>query len=427
MLKMELKLNIRKSIEVYRRGLKVIPGVSQTNSKRPENYAPGAFPIFLQRGKGSHVWDVDGNEYIDYGMAMGPVNLGYAYPKVDEAVKKRLEEGLVFTLPHPLEVELAEELSKIVPCAEMSRFVKTGGEACACAVRVARAYTGKNIVLRCGYHGQHDVFNAGTKGVPPVFSKYLFAFKYNDLESLEKLLKENKDDVACIIMTATDRIPPKEGFLEGVRELADEYEAVLIFDEIVTGFRMALGGAQDYFQITPDMATFAKAMANGYPLAAYVGKKEIMKEITNCVLTTTYGGETASLAAALATIREIKEKNVIEYLWKMGEGLRNSLENIIKDIGINAEVGGWPPMNSIDFKEEDQEIERKMRLLFLQETAKRGVLLRPSAMFICYSHTVQDIDRTIVACNGALRIVNDAVKKGDLDARLETKDLASLV
>jgi len=315
-------------------------------------------------------------------------------------------------------------LSRIVPCAEMSRFVKTGGEACACAVRVARAYTSKNIVLRCGYHGQHDVFNAGTKGVPPVLSEYLYAFKYNELESLETLLREKKDDIACIIMTATDGIPPNEGFLEGVRELADEYDAVLIFDEIVTGFRMALGGAQEYFKVTPDIATFAKAMANGYPLAAYVGKKEIMKEVTNCVLTTTYGGETAALAAALATIQELKEKNVIEYLWKIGEKLRNGLKDIIKDIGINAEVGGWPPMNSIHFKEEDRETARKMQQLFLQETAKRGILLRPTAMFICYSHTAQDIDRTLVACKEALRMVKSSVK--DLDARLETKDMASL-
>jgi glutamate-1-semialdehyde-2,1-aminomutase len=423
-----LKLNIEKSIDFYRKGFNVIPGVSQTNSKRPENYAPGAFPIFLRRGKGSHVWDVDGNEYIDYGMAMGPIILGYAYPKVDEAVKKRLDEGLIFTLPHPLEIELAEELSKIVPCAEMSRFVKSGGEATACTVRVARAYTGKSIVLHCGYHGQHDVFNAGTKGVPPVLSKYLFSFEYNDLESLEKLLKVNKDDVACIIMTPTDSVtPPKEGYLKGVRELADEYDAVLIFDEIVTGFRMALGGAQEYFKVTPDMGAFAKAMANGYPIAAYVGKEDIMKEVTNCVLTTTYGGETASLAAALATIQELKEKNVIEYLWKMGERLRNGLKDIVEDIAINEKVGGWPPMSSIVFKEENQETARKMQQLFLQETAKRGVLLRPSAVFICYSHTVQDINRTLVACYDALRIVNDAMKEKELDAKLETKDLASFV
>jgi glutamate-1-semialdehyde-2,1-aminomutase len=423
---MTLKLNYEKSLEIYKRGLKVIPGVSQTNSKRPENYAPGAFPIFLQKGKGAHVWDIDGNEFIDYGMAMGSISLGYAYPKVDEAVKKKLDEGILFTLPHPLEVELAEELSKIIPCAEMSRFVKSGGEACACAIRVARAYTGKNIILRCGYHGQHDVFNVGTKGVPNALSKYTFNFRYNDLGSLEKLLKENKDDVACIIMTATDKIPPQKGFLEGVRELAEEFNAVLIFDEIVTGFRMALGGAQEYFKITPDMATFAKAMAKGYPIAAYVGKKEIMKEVENCVLTTTYGGETASITAALTTINEIHEKNVIDYFWKMGNKLRKGLEKIVDDIGIKVNVGGWSPMNSLEFKDENKDIARKKRQLFLQEVAKRGILIRPEAMFICYSHTPQDIDKTLIIFDYALRIVDDATKKGNLDSQLEVKNLSSL-
>jgi glutamate-1-semialdehyde-2,1-aminomutase len=424
----ELELNIKNSIAMYRRALKVVPGASQTNSKRLENYAPGAFPIFLQKGKGSHVWDVDGNEYIDYGMAMGPIILGYAYSKVDEEVKKRIDDGLIFTLPHPLEVELAEELSKTVPCAEMSRFVKGGGEACACAIRVARAYTGRNVVLRCGYHGQHDVFNVGTKGVPEILNKYTFAFEYNSLESLERLVKEHKNDIACIIMTPTDtRTRPSNDFLKGVRELADECGAVLIFDEVVTGFRISLGGAQEYFKVTPDIAVFAKAMANGYPIAAYVGKKEVMREVTNCVLTTTYGGETASLTAALTTIHEIKERNVIEYIWKLGEKLMSGLESIISEVGIDAKVGGWPPMMSLDFKEDNQEKRREMRYLFLQETAKRGILIRPDAIFICYSHTEHDINRTLIACYDALKIVKEAAEKNELDAKLKVKDTRLLL
>jgi glutamate-1-semialdehyde aminotransferase len=229
-------------------------------------------------------------------------------------------------------------------------------------------------------------------------------------------------------MTPTDaRSRPSNDFLKGVRELADEYGAVLIFDEVVTGFRMSLGGAQEYFKVMPDMAVFAKAMANGYPIAAYVGKKEVMREVTNCVLTTTYGGETASLVAALTTIREIKERNIIEYIWKLGGKLMSDLESIISEVEINAKVKGWPPMMSLNFQEDNQEKRRKMRYLLLQETAKRGVLIRPDAVFICYSHTEHDVNRTLIACYDALKVVKEAAEKNELDAKLKVKDTTSLL
>ena len=269
------ELKIDNSLKLYQRAVEIIPGASQTNSKRPQGFAHGAFPIYLERGEGCRVWDVDGNEYIDYIMALGPINLGYAYSRVNAAIKEQVDKASIVSLLHPLEVELVEEIISAVPCAEMVRFMKSGAEATSACVRVARAYTGREKILHCGYHGWHDTFVAASnsKGVPKVLQGLIRSFGYNNLDGLAKILKEEGDQIACIIIEA--RMPPVEGFLEGVRELADLYGIVLIFDEIVTGFRLALGGAQEYHKVTPDLAAFAKSMSNGLPLAAFVGKREI--------------------------------------------------------------------------------------------------------------------------------------------------------
>lgn len=267
-------LNFQKSKEYYKKALTIIPGVSQTTSKRPENFAPGAFPIYIERGKGSHVWDVDGNEYIDYLMALGPITLGYSYPAIDEAVKEQLGKGIIFGLMHPLEIEVSQVLIETIPSAEMVRFFKTGAESTSAAVRIARAYTGKEKVLHCGYHGWHDNWAAEREsflslGVPKVLKGYVRSFIFNDFTSeasLEKVLKRNKDEAACIIMeTIIQGQRPEDGYLKWVRELADQYKVVLIFDEIITGFRMALGGAQEYFGVIPDLTCLAKGVANGLP------------------------------------------------------------------------------------------------------------------------------------------------------------------
>lgn len=419
------RLHLDKSLELYERAIQIIPGGSQTNSKRPEGYAPGAFPIYLDRGKGCRVYDVDGNEYIDYIMALGPVNLGYAYPRVNEAVREQLEKATMINLLSPLEVELAEEIINAVPCAEMVRFMKSGAEATSACVRIARAYTGREKVVHCGYHGWHDTFTASTanqKGIPQALRGLIRSFSYNNLGSLEDILREEGHEVACIIMEP--RMPPADGFLEGVRELAHSYGAVLIFDEIVTGFRLALGGAQEYFGVIPDLAAFAKGMSNGLPLSAFVGKREIMEVAKDLVISTTYGGEALSLAAGIATIRELREKDVFQHTWCMGQKLMDGWMEIGRELGLNVGISGLAPIGAFQIDAGDPKLTQDAWTFFLQESAKRGVLFRRGGLnFISYSHKEEDINYTLDVCRSVLKIMKDALQKGDLSSRLETRNI----
>jgi len=418
-------LRLDRSLELYEKAVQIIAGGSQTGSKRPDGYAPGAFPIYLDRGAGCRVWDVDGNEYIDYIMALGPINLGYAYPRVNDAVKEQLEKATIVSLLDPLEVQLAEEIIKAVPCAEMVRFMKSGAEATSACVRVARAYTGREKVVHCGYHGWHDTFTASSanpRGVPQALRGLIRSFRYNDLESLENILREEGDEVACIIMEP--RTPPVDGFLEGVRELADRYGAVLIFDEIVTGFRVALGGAQEYYGVTPDLAAFAKGMSNGLPLSAFVGKREIMEVAKDLVISTTYGGEALSLAAGLATVRELREKNVFQHTWEMGRKLVDGWMEIGRELGLNIGTSGLAPIHAPQMDMGDPALTRDAWTFLLQESAKRGVLFRRGGLnFISYSHKEDDIECTLHVCRSVLKLMKEALQKGDLSSRLETRDI----
>ena len=419
------ELKIDNSLKLYQRAVEIIPGASQTGSKRPQGFAPGAFPIFLERGEGCRVWDVDGNEYIDYIMALGPINLGYAYPRVNAAIKEQVDKASIVSLLHPLEVELVEEIISAVPCAEMVRFMKSGAEVTSACVRVARAYTGREKALHCGYHGWHDTFTAGSsnpKGVPKVLQGLIRSFSYNDLDGLAKILKEEGDQVACIIMEA--RTPPAEGFLEGVRNLADQYGIVLIFDEIVTGFRLALGGTQEYHNVTPDLAAFGKSMSNGLPLAAFLGKREIMQIAEDLTISTTYGNEALSLAAGLATIRELKEKNVFEHTWKMGQKLMDGWLRLGDELSLPLSVNGLAPIGAFDFHLDDAQLKQDVWTLFLQEAALRGVLFRRGGLnFISFSHKEEDIQLTLDVCREALEIIQTALEKGDVGGHLRTWDI----
>lgn len=418
-------LRLDRSLELYEKAVQIIPGGSQTNSKRPEGYAPGAFPIYLDRGEGCRVWDVDGNKYIDYIMALGPVNLGYAYPRVNDAVREQLEKATIINLLNPLEVELAQEIIEAVPCAEMVRFMKSGAEATSACVRVARAYTGREKVAHCGYHGWHDTFTASSanpRGVPQALRELIRSFRYNDLGSLEKILEAEGDEIACIIMEP--RTPPVEGFLEGVRELADRYGAVLIYDEIVTGFRLALGGAQEYYGVTPDLAAFAKGMSNGLPLSAFVGKREIMEIAKDLVISTTYGGEALSLAAGVATIRELREQNVFQHTWEMGRKLMDGWTEIGSELGLSLGNSGLAPIHAPVMDMGTPELTRDAWTFFLQESARRGVLFRRGGLnFISYSHKEEDVDYTLDVCRSAMKLLKQAIEEGDLSSRLETREI----
>ncbi len=405
------------------RALRVIPSATQTFSKGRRQYVEGVGPVFLQRGQGSHVWDVDGNEYIDYPMALGAVILGHGYPAVTEAVARQLAEGTLFSLPHPLEVELAELLTEVVPCAEMVRFGKNGSDATAGAVRAARALTGRDVIACCGYHGWQDWYVGTTtrnQGVPKAVRDLTVTFEYNNLASLERIFAEHAGQVAAVILEPIGVVDPAPGFLQGIRDLTRREGAVLIFDEIVTGFRVSLGGAQERFGIIPDLACFGKAMANGFPIAAVVGRRDIMEIFDRIFFSLTYGGETVGLAAALATVKEMRERPVVAHLWAQGERLRDGYNRLAKRLGLEAytECVGLPPRTVITFEDPKGGDPLVIKSLFLQECLKRGILLA-GGQNVSFSHTDEDIERTLGVYEIALAVLADALRKGDAAGRLE--------
>jgi len=405
---------IEKSEELYKRSLGLIPSNTQTLAKGPTQYVNGMAPKYLVKGKGSHVWDVDGNEYIDYNMGIGPLSLGYAYDKVDKAVKKQLEDGMTFSLVHPLEVEVAELIRDVIPNAEMVRYSKTGADVTSAAVRLARAYTDKNKILCCGYHGWHDWYvsvTARNHGIPEAVQEITYTFNYNDIDSLKDSIDE---DTAAVILEPVVFQEPKDNFLQKVADLCKEKGIVLIFDEMWTGFRMALGGAQEYFGITPDLATYSKAVANGMPISILTGKKEIMQLADEDIFFyTTFGGEALSLAAVKATIAEMKEKKVQEYLDLQGIKLKDGYNKIVEELGLDytkASGYNWRSIISFDAKAGDPLI---LKSLVQQEMIKRGVLWG-GFHNMSFSHTDEDLEYTLKAYREVLPILKKAVGDGNV-------------
>lgn len=416
------ELQLERSRELKRRAEKRIPSCSQTFSKAPSQFVQGAAPVFLQRGQGSHVWDVDGNEYIDYSMALGPIILGHGDPGVRDAVVAQLEEGTTFSLPHPLEVEVAELIQEMVPSCEMVRFGKNGSDATSGAVRLARAYTGRDVVACCGYHGWQDWYIGTTSrflGVPEEIRALTVPFEYNDAAALEEILTEHSGHVACVIMEPVGVEEPEPGFLESVRELTREQDVLLIFDEIVTGFRLAPGGAQDYYGVVPDLSCFGKAMANGFPLSVIGGPADLMKVFDEIFYSFTFGGETASLAAGKATMDRIAEGHVIPHLWEQGKRLKDGYNVLAREFGL-AEVTrclGLPPRTVIEFEDAGGVAGRVMKSLFQQECLCRGILFTGSQN-ICASHSGGDIDRTLRVYRTVLDILESAVEAGTAEEDL---------
>jgi glutamate-1-semialdehyde aminotransferase len=406
-----------------KRALSVIPSATQTFSKGRRAYVEGVGPAFVARARGSHVWDVDGHEYIDYPMALGAVTLGHAYPAVNEAVTRQLADGVSFSVSHPLEVELAEALTEILPGADMVRFGKNGSDATSGAVRAARAITGRDVIVCCGYHGWQDWYIATTtraRGIPRAVRELTVPFNYNDLAGLERVLAEHHGRVAAVILEPVGVVAPAPGFLEGVRDLAHRAGALLIFDEIVTGFRLALGGAQEMFGVIPDLACFGKGMGNGFPIAAVVGRRDLMEVFDQIFFSFTFGGEAVSLAAALATLREMCDKPVIAHLWRQGQRLRDGFNALARAAGLerHTECVGYPPRTVITFSDPAGGDPAVLKTLFLQEAIRRGVLLG-GGMNVSFSHDDDDVATTLAAYEAALGVVAEAVRAGDAAQRLQ--------
>jgi glutamate-1-semialdehyde 2,1-aminomutase len=419
--------NISQSQAYYERGLKVQKPITQTLAKGPGQFTKGVAPIYLQKGKGSHVWDVDGNEYLDYNSAIGPISLGYAYPAVDEAIKKQLADGITFSLMHPLEVELSELICEIIPNAEAVKISKTGADMTSAAIRVSRAFTGREKVFCCGYHGWHDWYIGVTsrnKGIPEAIQNLSYTFEYNDIESLKAALD---DTVAAVILEPFIFEAPKPDYLQQLAEVCKANGTLLIFDEMWTGFRIALGGAQEYFDVKPDLAVYSKACANGMPIALLTGRADVMELFNHDVFSyTTFGGEALSLAACVATINEIRDKNVPQYLDEKGALLKNGYNQIAENLGMSqyTKAIGYNCRSMVTFTPEAGN-GLEVKALMQQEMIKRGILW---AGFhnMCFSHSDEDIAYTLEAYKAVLPIVKEAIESQNVKNTLKGEVLEAV-
>jgi glutamate-1-semialdehyde 2,1-aminomutase len=406
----------KKSEKLLDRALKSIPLASQTFSKSLTQYPRGVSPFFIEKGKGARVWDVDGNEYVDFVNSLAAVTLGYCDKDVDEAVQEQMKSGVTFSLPHKLEMEVAEKLIEIIPCAEKVRFAKNGTDATSAAIRIARAYTGKEHIAVCGYHGWQDWYIGSTTrdlGVPQSVKELTHKFEYNNIKSLEKIFQEQK--LACVIMEPMNIEYPKDDFLKGVKELAHKNNALFILDETITGFRYSLGGAQELFGVTPDLATFGKGMTNGYPLSAVVGSNKVMQKVEDIFFSGTFGGETLSLAAASKIIDKYKKEQVIEHFSEVGSYLLEKLNQLINDknLGDIFWTSGHPSWSFLHIKEQEKYSAFEIKTFFLQEMFKRGILTLGSHN-ISFSHTKEIVDQLLDVYTEVLPMAKENIKNQTL-------------
>ncbi len=419
-----------KSEQWLERALAVIPLGTQTFSKSITQYPKGASPYFVKRAQGSHLWDVDGNEYVDFVNGLLSVMLGYNDPDVTKAVLEQMNEGILFTLPHTIEVEVAEKICEMVASAEAVRYGKNGSDATSGAVRVARAHTGRDRVAVCGYHGWQDWYIGSTLrdlGVPQATRELTHSFTYNDLESLDTLLRGHPDEFAAVILEPMGIAEPKSGFLEGVRELCTKHGTVLIFDEIITGFRFARGGAQELFGVTPDLTTFGKGMANGYPLSVVAGRNDMMKQMEEVFFSFTAGGEALSLAAALATLTKVQNEPVVETLRERGQAVVDGCLALIEKHGMAdiVETSGHPAWNFLIIKDVGKYSQWGIKSLWMQEIQARGILCLGTHN-MSYAHSEDDVARLLSVYDEVFPIIRDAVDNDAMAQHLRCKSIEPL-
>lgn len=415
-------LTLTNNKALFDKVLKRIPNGSQTFSKSYLQFSVGASPLFVKEGKGCYLTDVDNNLFVDFTMGLGACILGYAFEPVMKDIEEQFKKGGIYTLPHYLEYELAELITRTIPCAEMVRFGKNGSDVTSAAVRIARAYTGRDYVACCGYHGWQDWYIATTtrsKGIPEDVKKLTLTFQYNNLESLKGLFERYKDKIACVIMEPVSLEPPQGDFLNEVKELVHAYGALLIFDEVVTGFRFSIGGAQDFLGVTPDIACIGKAMGNGMPISAIAGKRDVMQLFDEIFFSFTFGGETPSISSAISTIRYLIENKVIEYLWSQGEKLKEGTTRLIEEKGISdiLTINGYPIRTVMGFKGEEKE-SLKMKTLFQQECAKRGVLFT-GGHNMSLPHTDDIINKTLSVYDEVMDILKYSLEYNMIDEMIE--------
>jgi glutamate-1-semialdehyde 2,1-aminomutase len=405
-----------KSEALLARAEQVIPLGAQTFSKSRTQFPRGISPYFADRAKGGRVWDADGNEYVDLINALCSVTLGHCDPHVTAAVEKQLHRGTIFSLSSELEIQVAEKIVELVPCAEKVRFGKNGSDATSGAIRIARAFTGRERVAVCGYHGWQDWYIGATArhlGVPQAVRALTHTWTYNDAGSLEKLLKEHAGEFAAVIMEPMNVAYPNPGFLEQVQQLCRQHGALLVFDETITGFRYAIGGAQELFGITPDLATFGKGLANGYPVSAVAGRADVMKLMEDVFFSFTFGGETLSLAAALATMQKLQREPVIAAMKSTGERVLRDTQAAIDrhELGDVFTLSGHPTWSFLQFRDARGATMWEIKTLFMQEMLKRGVLTYGTHN-ISYAHTAADLDQLAGAYDETFGVIKQGLAAG---------------
>ena len=413
------KLNITRSQELFEEAKTLVPG-GVLGARKPGDFIEGEYPIFLEYGKGSRLTDVDGNEFIDFLCGYGPIILGYREDEVDDAVIKQIKDkGFCFTLTQRYQNQLAKKLTELVPCSELSIFLKTGSDATTAAIRIARAYTNRIKVMRCGYHGWHDWCVEMKGGIPEKFYEDVYEFRYNNLDQLGDLMKKYGDQTAAIIMTPFGHPIhqkmeiPKPGFLEGVRELANKHGTVLVFDEVRTCFRLRMGGAQELYGVTPDLTVLGKGMANGYAISVVTGKADVMMAAAQKLfISSTFFPNSDGYIAALKTIEIMERDNVLKNIWEKGNRLLTKIQNIIDKHEVGAELSGVAPMFFITFKRDETNTQKEKRDDFYTQLIRKGFFFTPHHhAYISYRHTEDDLDKTATAIDEAMAYVKEKYQK----------------
>jgi len=419
--------------ELYRKAKKLIPGGTQLLSKRPELFAPDVWPAYYSKAKGIEVWDIDGKKYRDMSyMGIGACMLGYADDDVNNSVKDAIDMSSMCTLNAVEEVELAELLIELHPWADMVRYARSGGEAVAMAVRIARAATGKDMVLFCGYHGWHDWYLSANlsddkaldghllpglepKGVPRALLGTSLPFKYNDTEGFKKLFEQNSEKIAAVVMEPLRSSYPEEGFLETIRSMTEKAGASLVFDEISVGWRLCTGGAHLELGIEPDVAVFGKAMSNGFPMAAVIGKSDVMSAAEESFISSTYWTDRTGPVAALSAIKKIRSLNVPEHLSMVGKQVQDGWNDLAKRHGLMINVAGIYPAGHFTFNYPDS---LAIKTLFVQLMLERG-FLATNAFYASYAHKMHDVNEYLNAVDEVFDLISNAINKNDIVSHLK--------
>jgi glutamate-1-semialdehyde 2,1-aminomutase len=407
----------------------VIPLGSQTFSKSRTQYPLGVSPFFASKGSGSYLWDVDGNKYVDLVASLAAVTLGYGDPEINKAVKRQLKKGVSLSLSSKLETVVAEKIIDLVPSAEMVRFAKNGSDATSAAVRIARYFTRRDHIISIGFHGWHDWYIGSTTrsmGVPSAVQALTLSARYNDLSHVENLFEEVKGDVAAVILEPMNSVDPAPGYLESLRSFCSSNNILLIFDEVITGFRFANGGAQELFGVTPDLSCFGKGIANGFPISVITGKREIMEGFKEVFFSGTFGGELLSLTAANVVLDKVKDGRVIPELYRVGQAIQQGLMSEISHKKYEfVNLSGNPTWTFLNWTLNSDALQNQVKTYFLQEMFKRGILVL-STNNVTTTLNQKDISKILTAYAEVFEAISQALERDSLDALLECQPIVPL-